>query len=199
MKKIRFLIKKVIIGIKKLWNKGKLGKAIVIIGALFIIGFIIPNETKEDTLKNESAQVVDKAEEQENEIVKTPEEEFKDILKEEYGENYTINIDPATNQITITTDIKDNLSVKLIKVGFKSDMYNTLKQTQNNEYLNQFNSITFIGETIFVDKYGQESEGKGFIYTFDMEEIKKINFENIYYEDLSELAKIKYNNPTLDE
>lgn len=202
MIKVKELLREIVKGVKKLWNKGKWGKVIVVIGSMAILGAILPDSTNETTISDEPIQMVDKSTEQkeekikEAEVVKTPKENFEQYISNIYKELYKIDIDSESSQIIISSNIKDNLTSELIKVGFESDIYDILKENQNNEYLNQYKSICFVGETMFINKYGEEIKGNGFIYTFDMEDIKRVNFDNIYYNDLVELTKSKFIHPS---
>lgn len=202
MIKVKEVLSKVAMVIKRLWNKGRRGKAIVILGTMIILGAILPDVTNESTTINARSQIVDRLKEStkedcnETEIIKTPKEQFEEIVSKKYEGKYKIDIDSEINRIIVTSDIKDNLSNNLIQVGFESDIYHILKESQNNEYLNQYESICFVGETMFINKYGEEIKGNGFIYTFDMEDIKRVNFDNIYYNELVELTKSKFIHPS---
>lgn len=205
MIKVKEVLSKLAMAIKSLWNKGRRGKAIVILGTMIILGAILPDVTNESTTINEESQIVDRLEEStkedsnEVEVIKTPKEQFEEIVSKKYEGKYQIDIDSEINRIVVTSNIKDNLSNNLIQVGFESDIYHILKESQNNEFLNQYASVCFVGETIFINRYGEENKGNGFVYTFNMNDLKRVNFDNIYYSDLAELTEARFIHPTFKD
>lgn len=162
MKNIKKLFKKLFGGVKKLWKKGFLGKVTVIFGAIILLFLFTPSSSENSTTTTTL-----------NSIEVTPEENFKNIIEN--------NFKDGVEDIILGTAIKvdyyyDGVS---IEKKFKSNIYKTLKELKDNEYLNQASTITFQLKSDLIDTYGNSKKDYVLKSEFKVEDINKTNFDNL--------------------
>lgn len=109
----------------------------------------------------------------------------------------SIDIDEDTKDLYITVEMGDNLTTNMIKLGIEKTAAHVFKNVfPLLESREDIEMITYVSETSFVDKYGNESKDNACIISMDKETYSKINWDNFLTENLKSVATSYYLHPT---
>lgn len=78
--------------------------------------------------------------------------------------------------VEVTFKVADNFTNGLIRGGIAMDSFDVARRVSEADVPYRF--LSLVGTFPLIDKYGNESDGKVFSVTFDLNEIRKINWDN---------------------
>lgn len=154
-------------------------------------------EDKKEEEKEEPKPIADKEEQEEE----TPfedlsfEEQVNKIITEQGQEN-VIEINTDYGEINTILKMEDNFTNNLIVSSMKRKAFEIFEGLQSIVEHNNVNNITVTYQTTFIDKYGNESLGNACIISIDTAELIKVNFKNVFPEDLDNFCTV-YIHPSL--
>lgn len=110
--------------------------------------------------------------------------EVSEIDRGQVGEGETGTL------VDINCDFKDNFSNDLRRTAFLSDACSLLEKLTAlyTEGHLTFDLVSIHGRTTFIDEYGQESEGDAMQLTMSIDDLLKINWENMMGSMLPDIA-----------
>lgn len=179
---------------KKKEVKTKTGRNILIASiVIYIIALAIPNGDNEQTASNEEE--ADNKEETEEVEEETDESNIEGKLIDEVGEENVREVGEVDSGINIVLDLKDNFTSNMMRDGANMEMVDVLQIVDDGEVENVF--INYY--TTLVDEYGNEEEESVITATFTRETMDKINYENISYSNIPNVADDYWMHPALEE
>ena len=98
-------------------------------------------------------------------------------------------------EVYITLEMTENFTNKLMVSGMKRQAFNIIKDLQPLVEANEVRNVTVLFTAMFMDKYGNESQGNAGMFSINASELVKVNFDNVFPEDMENFCTSTYVHP----
>ena len=133
--------------------------------------------------------------EPEAEVVELTFEEQVEAIAKKVGGDRLKTVDIAGEFIVIELDMSENFTNNLMVGGMKRDAFSIFEKVQPLTEENEIKDVTVIFKAPFIDKYGNETVEDAGMFTMDVEELVKINFDNMTTDRIENLCSVSWVHP----
>lgn len=171
--------------------------AVIITASIVIYGVSNMEQTSESNENTDSGDTSAKASESEGNGIES-------IVYEALGEKSNTGLDKLDDAyvdvdggyIRINLNADENMSVNMTRKGIWKDTIDVLEKFKNISDLNNIDILWFLPLT---DKYRNEENEKVMTMSFTRDTLGNIDFDNVNFNDIPEIADSYNQHPALDE
>lgn len=116
-------------------------------------------------------------------------------IAEKHGKGMVQDVLADGGEVYITLEMTENFTNNLMVSGMKRQAFNIIKDLQPLVEANEVRNVTVLFTAMFMDKYGNESQGNAGMFSINASELVKVNFDNVFPEDMENFCTSTYVHP----
>lgn len=128
-----------------------------------------------------------------------PFHEQVNTIAEKYSKDGVQEVSTDGGEVYITLEMTENLTNNLMASGMKRQAFNILKDLQSLVEANEIRNITVVFTAMFSDKYGNETEENAGVVSINASELVKVNFDNVFPDDMENFCTSLYIHPAFSK